>query len=260
MAKYLTSAGLSRTVGKLLAIISANKTEAADNLATAVTTLSEDIDKKVSIVDGKDLISVTEAAKLAKINVTDEGVINVANIPATALPVCVTVDSIDAMYALTTDQVQNGDTVRVVTETLDTDGVTVLNTEVVMYYVVDDTKLNEAAGYHVYSAVADWCSLTHIPEKVVNPTALKIQINGEDLVAYTGTETDEVVANITVDKMSIEEITDEEIDAMFPSDTTGEDVTSGEDSGEGTDTGEDPVDNGDDTLDEGEGEGEEPTA
>lgn len=67
------------------------------------------------------------------------GTIDIARLPAGALERLVDVADINARYALTTATVQIGDTVR----QLDTG---------VMYRVVDDTKLNRAAGYKEYTA------------------------------------------------------------------------------------------------------------
>lgn len=67
------------------------------------------------------------------------GTIDIARLPAGALERMIDVDNRQARYALTTNDVQNGDTVRQV----DTGA---------MYRVVDDTKLNKADGYKEYTA------------------------------------------------------------------------------------------------------------
>jgi len=69
------------------------------------------------------------------------GTINIARLPAGALERLVIVADQTARYALTTAQVQNGDTVK----QTDTG---------IMYFIVDDTKLNSAAGYEIYTAGA----------------------------------------------------------------------------------------------------------
>ena len=68
------------------------------------------------------------------------GTIDIARLPAGALEKMVVVDDQAARFALTTAQVQNGDTVKQVSPN---------NT---MYYVVDDTKLNSEDGYEIYTA------------------------------------------------------------------------------------------------------------
>ena len=67
------------------------------------------------------------------------GTIDVARLPKGALERCVIVTDDAARFALTTDSVQIGDTVKV----------TATNK---MYFVIDDTKLNTEAGYTVYTA------------------------------------------------------------------------------------------------------------
>ena len=71
------------------------------------------------------------------------GVIPLASIPKGAQERLVTVSSMDEMYALTTAQIQLGDVVRVHTDS---------KTE--MFYVIDESKLNSADGYAVFSAGA----------------------------------------------------------------------------------------------------------
>ncbi len=67
------------------------------------------------------------------------GTIDIARLPKGALERCVIVTDDTARFALTTDSVQIGDTVKV----------TATNK---MYFVIDDTKLNTEAGYTVYTA------------------------------------------------------------------------------------------------------------
>lgn len=195
MAKYLTSTGLNRVITKIEGIITSVKGE----LTTAIGT-------KVTAVEGKDLLSTAEAAKLAKLTVAEDGTLSMDNIPKAAVPTLVTVATEQEMFALTTAQVQNGDSVRIEPA----DGSTPI-----MYYVVDETQLTSAAGYKKYAAVTDWSTVANIPAKVVQPQTLKVQVNGTDITSYTGNEEQEVVANITLDSLAIEAVTDEEIDAMF---------------------------------------------
>ena len=90
--------------------------------------------------------------------------IPLANIPRAAMERCMVVANDTARFALTTDQVQNGDTVKVT-----------LNGK--MYFVKDDTKLNSEAGYEPYVAGAastaevaesvDWAKVKNKPNKFV---------------------------------------------------------------------------------------------
>lgn len=77
--------------------------------------------------------------------------IPIANIPKAALERCMVVANDTARFALTTDQVQNGDTVKVA-ETKK------------MFFVKDDTKLNSEAGYEPY--VAGTASVAEVAESV----------------------------------------------------------------------------------------------
>lgn len=68
-----------------------------------------------------------------------DGLIPISYIPKDAFQDCVTVADDTARFALTTDDVQNGDCVYV-------------NSSQIMYFVVDDTKLDLAAGYKALAA------------------------------------------------------------------------------------------------------------
>lgn len=82
------------------------------------------------------------------------GVISIDRLPHGALERCVVVADDAARFALTSDNVQVGDTVKVTGTGL-------------MYFVVDATKLGEAAGYEVYTAgtasAVDWSGITNKP-------------------------------------------------------------------------------------------------
>ena len=69
----------------------------------------------------------------------NDGLIPISYIPKDAFQDCVTVVDDTARFALTTDDVQNGDCVYV-------------NSSQIMYFVVDDTKLDLAAGYKALAA------------------------------------------------------------------------------------------------------------
>lgn len=82
------------------------------------------------------------------------GKIDIERLPHGALERCKVVKDDAARKALTKDDVQNGDTVKVTDTGL-------------MYFVVDDTKLAEDAGYEVYTAgtasAVDWSGITNKP-------------------------------------------------------------------------------------------------
>lgn len=102
-----------------------------------------------------------------------DGVIPVENLPAGALERCVVVETDEARFALTTADVQKGDTVKVTSTGL-------------MYMIVDDAKLAEEAGYVEYTAGAattvPWAGITGKPTEFT-PEAHTHSIN--DITDYT---------------------------------------------------------------------------
>lgn len=103
---------------------------------------------------GGDLITpLTADSKLAADKI--DGVIDISHIPQGAMERCVVVDDDTARFALTTNEVQKGDTVKVV------------NPTPTMYMVVDEDNLDNAAGYVVYSAgnanSVPWSGITGKP-------------------------------------------------------------------------------------------------
>ena len=86
------------------------------------------------------------------------GTIPLERLPHGALERCVVVKDEAARLALTTADVQNGDTVKVTATSK-------------MYFVVDQTKLNEETGYEVYTAgtatSVDWSGVQNHPTTLV---------------------------------------------------------------------------------------------
>ena len=157
------------------------------------------------------------------------GVINLDNLPQGALERCVVVANDEARLALTTEDVQKGDTVKVTESGL-------------MYFVKDDTKLNSEDGYEPYTAGSaasvPWSGvtgkpstftpsehthttsdITDMPEALKNPYALTIQANGSTVDTYDGSEAKTM--NITADAIGaiteddFEQVTTNDIDALF---------------------------------------------
>ena len=116
--------------------------EAHTAVADRVTTAEGEIDTLQTDIKAIDAAWITT------------GKIALDRLPHGALERCVVVADEDARQALTSDQVQNGDTVKVTGTGL-------------MYFVVDDTKLAEDAGYEVYTAgtasAVDWSGITNKP-------------------------------------------------------------------------------------------------
>ena len=100
------------------------------------------------------------------------GTINIERLPKGALERLVIVANQTARFALTTADVQEGDTVK----QSDTG---------VMYFVINSTKLDNEAGYSVYTVGAatsvPWSGVTNAPTALPNPRALKI-----NNTTYTG--------------------------------------------------------------------------
>lgn len=93
------------------------------------------LDKLTNVPNNVDVIVNDENGVTKRAQLSD--VLSLNNIPSAALERLVKVANQTARFALTKNDVQNGDTV----EQLDTE---------VMYVVIDDTKLNQAAGYQEY--------------------------------------------------------------------------------------------------------------
>ena len=81
-----------------------------------------------------------------------DGVLDVDNIPATALPIVKIVENESAMFALSSSDVQIGDVVKA----QDTNK---------LYYVIDDTNLDNIAGYTEFNASVDWSTITNKPNE-----------------------------------------------------------------------------------------------
>ena len=101
---------------------------------------------------------ITDAAEAVHTHDASEiitGTIDIARLPAGVVQRLVTVANQASRFALTSAQVQNGDTV----QQIDTG---------VMYRVVDDTNLDNASGYTPYiaefSTTAPWSGITNRPE------------------------------------------------------------------------------------------------
>lgn len=97
--------------------------------------------------DGADAISI-DASQITA------GTIDIARLPAASLERVVVVADDAARFALTTAQAQQGDTVKVQATGL-------------MYFIVDDSKLGEAAGYEEYTvgqaSAVPWSGVTGKP-------------------------------------------------------------------------------------------------
>ena len=138
---------------------------------------------------GSDDITSLDVSKLS-------GVISIDNLPQGALERCVVVADDNARLALTTAQVQTGDTVKVTSTGL-------------MYFVKDDSKLNSEDGYEVYTAGSassvPWSGVTNKPE-TFTPSAH----------THTKSEiTDFAHNHVLADITDFIEVTEAEIDSII---------------------------------------------
>lgn len=101
--------------------------------------LGEDYEVKLGKSRVEDLLIALGSYVANTPQLDDDGLIPLEYLPHDALANCVTVTDDTARFALTTDDVQNGDCVYV-------------NSTQIMYFVVDETKLDQAAGYKALAA------------------------------------------------------------------------------------------------------------
>ena len=174
--------------------------------------------RSVTVDDNGHVTAGTNPTTLAEYGVTSvpadllTGVIGIANIPHAALERCVVVANDEARFALTSEQAQTGDTVKV-TETSK------------MYFIVDDTQLGTEAGYEEYkvgtAAAVEWSGVLNKPDTYTPsahnhtiaeitdfPTALKnpnaVTIKGGNFTYTDGLITNDDVVYDGADTASID--------------------------------------------------------
>lgn len=156
----LTSAQASKYLktdaqGKLEVDITGSAAKLGGQLPSYYATASDlsALDTRVTTAEGEIDTLQTEIRAIDGTWITT-GTISIDRLPHGALERCVVVADQAARFALTTADVQTGDTVK----QADTG---------VMYFIVDDTKLNVAAGYEEYTAGAatsvPWSGVQNTP-------------------------------------------------------------------------------------------------
>jgi len=143
-----------------------------------------------SALDGKAASSHTHGdADITSVNASKiTGTISIDHLPQGALDRLVRVDDDAARFKLTTENVQLGDTVKVKSSGL-------------MYYVADESKLGEEAGYEPYTAGSatsvPWSGVTGKPSTftpsahthtIANITNLQTALDGKAASSHTHTK------------------------------------------------------------------------
>ena len=161
----------------------ASLSEAAKKLANSRSIiLSGNVTGSGSFDGSADLEIATSISNIDASKVTS-GVFSLARIPKAAISALKRVQTEEAMYALTTDDVQIGDTVKVTSTGQ-------------MYYVVDEANLDNAAGYEKYTAdtasSVPWSGITNKPSTFTPSahTQAASTITGLATVATSGSYSD----------------------------------------------------------------------
>ena len=143
-----------------------------------------------AVLDGKAASSHTHGdADITSVNASKiTGTISIDHLPHGALDRLVRVDDDAARFKLTTENVQLGDTVKVKSSGL-------------MYYVVDESKLGEEAGYEPYTAGSatsvPWSGVTGKPSTftpsahthtIANVTGLQTALDGKAAASHRHTK------------------------------------------------------------------------
>ena len=143
-----------------------------------------------AVLDGKAASSHTHGdADITSVNASKiTGTISIDHLPQGALDRLVRVDDDTARFKLTTENVQLGDTVKVKSSGL-------------MYYVVDESKLGEEAGYEPYTAGSatsvPWSGVTGKPSTftpsahthtIANITNLQTALDGKAAASHRHTK------------------------------------------------------------------------
>lgn len=155
------------------------------NLGTSLLNLVAGTNISLANTNGKVTIGVTGLKALAYQDVIDAskittGTIDIERLPQAALERCVVVTNDTARLALTKNEVQTGDTVKVTSTNK-------------MYMVVDDSTLGEESAFTEYVTTAAWSTITGKPSTV----------GGYGITdAYTKTQTDEAISTAIGDAIA----------------------------------------------------------
>lgn len=194
--KYQTDENVSNTLNSTLYAGSSTHggpATSADKLTTARTISLSGAAAGSGSFDG----SANSTINVSSLDATKlTGVVPITNLPPSVVERMSIVKDDTERLALTTDTVQDGDVVKVQSSGL-------------IYYVVDDTKLNEESGYEVFkagtAASVPWggvtgkpssyppsshthtkSQITDFPSSLPNPSNLTMQIEGKNTAVYNG--------------------------------------------------------------------------
>ena len=146
-AELNTLDGITATTAELNKMHGVTATTAELNYVDGVTSnIQTQLNGKAASNHSHAFSAITGTLDASKLS----GTIDIARLPAASLERCVVVANDEVRFALTTTDVQLGDTVKV-TETN------------MMYMVVDTAKLDNAAGYEAYTASVAWSNITGKP-------------------------------------------------------------------------------------------------
>lgn len=205
--------------------------------ASSYTKVTVDVNGHVTAGSNPTTLSgygITDAANKTHSHVSNDitsldaskltGTISIDRLPSGALERLVVVATDTDRFALTTGQIQKGDTVKVTSTGY-------------MYYVVDDSKLSSEDGYEIYTAgtatSVDWSGvinkpttytptdhthlkteITDFPASLKNPSAITFNINGTN-TSYDGSVARTITINESV--LGITAISNTEIDTIIAS-------------------------------------------
>lgn len=178
---------------------------AANSAITGATKTKITYDSKGLVTAGADLVA-SDIPSLDAAKITT-GTFDIARLPAGAVSKLVIVADQTARFALTTTEVQNGDSVK----QTDTD---------TMYYVVDDTNLDNSTGYEVYTAETDWSLISSKPQNIVDIAAIT-PVNDDIIQVKSGGYVARSMSQLKTDLVLVTNDVTESTDKNYISDAEG---------------------------------------
>ena len=148
--------------------------------------MSNTFDKK--IVNGEVALKLLQGLK-TKVDSADiqatrvKGVLDISNIPQSALPTLVVVQTDEERFQLTQDRVKKGDTVKVVKTNK-------------LYLVTDTSRLSSSEGYTEYSQTVDWGNIEGKPSSFPPSVHTQTSDSISSMKLYTkGSDTSDITTS-----------------------------------------------------------------